>query len=204
MKDFSIVFIDDNFNENSTLVQTMSVEFPEANVSNIFNNPDDGVKYVLENLNKRMIVFLDWNYKGTTKKGISVLRSIREKTSLLYVVMMSANQMVRNENVQNADLVELMNEENFYFFDSGTKDDADAVQIVKRIIQNWNRKFDCVLESWLLRHPEDNEKIIIHNGDKAYTWNDVLHEVRCQTEFGKDFERRANQSLIYRYSEVKK
>ena len=96
MSEFSIIFIDDNFNAMSTLVQTMSVEFPQADVSRIFNDPDKGVQYVLDNLDKQMIVFVDWNYKGTTKKGLSVLRSIRERTSLLYVVMMSANQIIQN------------------------------------------------------------------------------------------------------------
>ena len=40
MSEFSIIFIDDNFNAMSTLVQTMSVEFPQADVSRIFNDPD--------------------------------------------------------------------------------------------------------------------------------------------------------------------
>ena len=47
MIDFSIIFIDDNFNEMSTLVQTMSVEFPHADVSHVFNDPEKGVEYVL-------------------------------------------------------------------------------------------------------------------------------------------------------------
>ena len=50
MSEFSIIFIDDNFNAMSTLVQTMSVEFPQADVSRIFNDPDKGVQYVLDNL----------------------------------------------------------------------------------------------------------------------------------------------------------
>ena len=76
MSEFSIIFIDDNFNAMSTLVQTMSVEFPQADVSRIFNDPDKGVQYVLDNLDKQMIVFVDWNYKGTTKKGLSLINEI--------------------------------------------------------------------------------------------------------------------------------
>ena len=36
---------------------------------------------------------------------------------------------------------------------------------------------------------------------KEYTWESILKEVRMQTEIGRDFERRANQSTIYRYKE---
>lgn len=197
MIDFSIIFIDDNFNEMSTLVQTMSVEFPHADVSHVFNDPEKGVEYVLGNLDKPMIVFVDWNYKGTTKKGLSVLRSIREKTSLLYVIMMSANQIVQN-NIKNSDIIEMMNAENFYFYDS-SNDDADAVALVKIVLRKMESKFDCVLEQWLIRHPEDKNKVVIRQNGFNYTWDDVLREVRMQTEFGMDFERKANQSTIYRY-----
>lgn len=197
MSNFSIIFIDDNFNEMSPLVQTMSVEFPQADVSHVFNDPQKGVEYVLGNLDKQMIVFVDWNYKGTTKKGLSILRSIREKTSLLYVIMMSANKIIHN-GIKDTEIIEMMNAENFYFYDSSA-DNSDAVALVKTILGKMKSKFDCVLEQWLIRHPEDKNKVVIRQNGVNYTWNDVLREVRMQTEFGMDFERKANQTSIYRY-----
>ena len=83
MKEFDIVFIDDNFSETSPLVQYLELSFPNADVHHVFTDPEKGVKYVLENLDKRMIVFMDWNYSGNTKKGIFHLREIRKRTSLL-------------------------------------------------------------------------------------------------------------------------
>ena len=201
MKDFIIVFIDDNFSETSPLVQTLSVMFPEADVSHIYQDPDEGVRFVLDNLDKRMIVFMDWNYSGTTTKGISHLRTIRKRTSLLYVIMMSANQIKQNSGVENSDLVEMMNEENFYYFDSSINDNKDAAEIVKNIIGKWESKFDCVLEQWLIRHPEDKQKVVMRQDGKDYNWESILREVRMQTEVGRDFERRANQSTIYRYKD---
>ena len=201
MKDFTIVFIDDNFSETSPLVQTLDVVFPEADVQHIYQDPEEGVQFVLNNLDKRMIVFMDWNYKGTTKKGIAHLRTIREKTSLLYVIMMSANQIKQNSEVQNSDIVEMMNEENFYYFDSSINDNKDAVELVRTIIGKWESRFDCVLEQWLIRHPEDKQKIVMRQNGKEYTWESILKEVRMQTEIGRDFERRANQSTIYRYKD---
>lgn len=199
MNKFLIVFIDDNFSETSPLVQTLDVVFPEADVHNIFQNPDEGVEFVLNNLEKRMIVFIDWNYSGTSKKGISLLKTIRKKTSLLYVIMMSANQVRLNSQMQNADIVEMMNEENFYYFDSSTKDNSDAVELVQTIIDKWESRFDCVLEQWLIRHPDDKYKVVMRQEGTDYTWDDILKEVRMQTKIGRDFERKANQSTIYRY-----
>ena len=134
-------------------------------------------------------------------KGIAHLRTIREKTSLLYVIMMSANQIKQNSEVQNSDIVEMMNEENFYYFDSSINDNKDAVELVRTIIGKWESRFDCVLEQWLIRHPEDKQKIVMRQNGKEYTWESILKEVRMQTEIGRDFERRANQSTIYRYKE---
>lgn len=111
--------------------------------------------------------------------------------------MMSANQIVQN-NIKNSDIIEMMNAENFYFYDS-SNDDADAVALVKIVLRKMESKFDCVLEQWLIRHPEDKNKVVIRQNGFNYTWDDVLREVRMQTEFGMDFERKANQSTIYRY-----
>lgn len=111
--------------------------------------------------------------------------------------MMSANQIVQN-NIKNSDIIEMMNAENFYFYDS-SNDDADAVALVKIVLRKMESKFDCVLEQWLIRHPEDKSKVVIRQNGFNYTWDDVLREVRMQTEFGMDFERKANQSTIYRY-----
>lgn len=201
MKEFDIVFIDDNFSETSPLVQYLEVSFPNADVHHVFTDPEKGVKYVLENLDKRMIVFMDWNYSGNTKKGIVHLREIRKRTSLLYVVMMSANQIKQNSGVQNSDLVEMMNEDSFYYFDSSMEDNAYAVKLVHKIISKWNSRFDCVLEQWLIHHPEDRNKVVMRQNGKEYTWEEILHNVRTQTSMGRDFERRANQATIYRYKD---
>ena len=199
MKDFLIVFIDDNFTEMSPLVQTLDIEFPRADVSHVYQEPEKGVEFVLNNLDKRMIVFIDWNYRGTSVKGIKHLRTIRERTSLLYIIMMSANQVQQNLQVKNSDIVEMMNEENFYYFDSSINDNQDAVQLVKTIIGKWESRFDCVLEQWLIRHHEDKKKLAMRQDGIDYTWEDILKQVRMQTKIGREFERRANQSTIYRY-----
>ena len=85
--DFKIVFIDDNMSEKEPFVQNIRKHYKDADCNHVFQNPDKGLEYVLENLNSKMIVFIDWNFSGHHKKGIDLLKEIRQKTSLLYIVI---------------------------------------------------------------------------------------------------------------------
>lgn len=89
--DFKVVFIDDNLDVNEPIVQNIRKHYKNADYNHVFKNPQEGLDFVLENINSRMIVFLDWNFSGFPTKGIDILKEIRRRTSLLYVIMMSAN-----------------------------------------------------------------------------------------------------------------
>lgn len=71
--DFKFVFIDDNLSIEEPLVQILGNEYEGSDYEHVFNSPDEGVNYVLGNLNQKMIVFIDWNYGGRNEKGIDVL-----------------------------------------------------------------------------------------------------------------------------------
>ena len=74
--DFKIVFIDDNMSEKEPFVQNIRKHYKDADCNHVFQNPDKGLEYVLENLNSKMIVFIDWNFSGHHKKGIDLLKDI--------------------------------------------------------------------------------------------------------------------------------
>lgn len=194
--DFKFVFIDDNLSIEEPLVQILGNEYEGSDFEHVFNTPDEGVNYVLGNLNQKMIVFIDWNYGGRNEKGIDVLKKIREKTSLLYLVMMSAYPVT---SLPDESIIEMMNEENFFYYDSNNDVDFSKVKnIVDTIKKEWDNKFDCVLEQWLSRHPEDKEKIAYSTYDKQYTWGKLLDEIRRQTKVGRDLLRSMNQLVIYK------
>lgn len=202
--DFKIVIIDDNMSETEPFVQNIRKHYKDADYKHIFQNPDEGLKFVLENLNNKMIVFIDWNFSGHNKKGIDLLKEIREKTSLLYVVMMSANQL-RTDIPLNS-IIEMMNEENFFYLDRSNDDFESVITIIDKIRSQWSTKFDCVLEQWLLRHPEDNNKEAFSEAStgKKFTWADILIELRQQTHVGKSFEQKLNEYYIYQLTRSKK
>lgn len=202
--DFKIVFIDDNMSEKEPFVQNIRKYYKDADYNHVFQNPDKGLEYVLENLNSKMIVFIDWNFSGYRKKGIDLLKEIREKTSLVYIVMMSANQL--RTDIPLESIVEMMNEENFFYLDRSNDDFDSVIFIIDRIRAQWSTKFDCVLEQWLLRHSEDNNKEAFSevSTGKTFTWADILVELRQQTPIGKSFEQKLNEYYIYQLNRSKK
>lgn len=202
--DFKIVFIDDNLSEEEPLVQNIRKHYKDADYKHIFQDPDKGLEYVLANLNSKMIVFIAWNFSGYRKKGIDILKEIRKRTSLLYIVMMSANQL--RTDIPLDSIIEMMNEENFFYLDRSNDDFNSVTAIIDKIRANWNTKFDCVLEQWLIRHPEDNNKEAYSEAStgKAYTWADILSELRLQSSIGKSFEQKLNEYYIYQLQRSKK
>ena len=131
-------------------------------------------------------------------------KEIRKKTSLLYIVMMSANQL--RSDIPLDSIIEMMNEENFFYLDRSNDDFESVVTIIEKIRNHWSTKFDCVLEQWLIRHPEDNNKEAFSEAStgKTYTWEDILVELRNQTPVGKSFEQKLNEYYIYQLNRSKK
>lgn len=201
--DFKLVFIDDNMREglNNPFVRAIGKFQKDAELV-VFQDPQLGLQYVLENLNSKMIVFIDYKFDGYSLQGINVLKKIRERTSLLYIVMMSANSIGQ---FAAADVIEMINEDYIWFFDRNNGTIQDACKLIEHVQHLWNVRFDCILEHWLMRHPEDNDKEAYSElGGKRYTWADILEEVRHQTPVGKAFEKEINQFYIYNINRAKK
>lgn len=202
--DFKIVIIADNLFNMDPFVQIIRRNYSNADYNHIFQDPDKGLEYVLDNLNNKMIVFIDWNFSGHHKKGIDLLKEIRKKTSLLYIVMMSANQL--RTDIPLDSIIEMMNEEYFFYLDRSNDYFGSVVAIIDKIRTQWSTKFDCVLEQWLILHPEDNGKEAFSEAStgKTYTWADILVELRKQTPVGKSFEQKLNEYYIYQLNHSKK
>ncbi|MBQ6068886.1 MAG: hypothetical protein IJK84_05225 [Bacteroidales bacterium] len=193
---FKIVFIDDNMREglDNPFVRSIGKFQKDADLS-VFKDPSEGLTYVLNNLNNQMIVFLDCKFDGYGLQGINVLRQIREKTSLLYIVMMSANAI---SQISSLDIIEMINEDYIWFFDRNNGTFTDASKLIDRIKNLWKTRFDCILEKWILKHPEDADKFAFREaGGNSYTWAEMLKQLRLQTEVGKLFEGMVNEYYIY-------
>ena len=193
---YKLVFIDDNMREgvDNPLVRTIG-KLNKDSETFVFVDPVEGLKFVLDNLNSRMIVFVDCKFDGYGLQGINILKQIREQTSLLYIVMMSANSI---NQITGIDIIEMINEDYIWFLDRNNSTFEDACNLIEKIRKLWVTRFDCVLEEWIVRHPEDAGKYAYREvGGKSYTWSELLVELRHQTEIGKIFEGMVNDFYIY-------
>ena len=193
---FKLVFIDDNMKDGTAdaFVRAIGKKIPDAEIA-VFIDPDEGLNYIIDNINSQLIAFVDCKFDGYTRQGIDILKEIRKKTSLLYIVMMSANNL---KQIDGRDIAAMINEDFIWFYDRNNGSVEDACTLIHRITQYWSSRFDCVLERWLVRHREDKNKIDFRQlSGSSYTWEQILIELRLQTEIGHLFEQMINQFYIY-------
>ena len=193
---YNLVFIDDNMKDgvNDAFVRAIGKMLSDAELT-VFTDPDDGLKFIMDNLNSQMIAFIDCKFDGFAKQGTDLLKEIRKKTSLLYIVMMSANNL---KQIEGIDIAAMINEDFIWFYDRNNGS-VEACTLIQQITQYWSTRFDCVLERWLVRHPDDKDKVVYSRNKTDYSWGQLLNEVRLQTEVGKDFARIMNQYCISKF-----
>lgn len=196
---FHIIVVDDTMGEKDPFIVELKLDYKKtANVS-YFTNVDDAMMFVEEHMAERMIIIMDCRF-GSVWQGVDAVMKLREKTSLVYVIMISANNV---NQLSSNDIMSLINTDNIYFIKNtdiaGAKDRIDKIQSL------WKVRFDCVLEQWLIRHPElcDKEAYSEASSGKTYTWSDILVELRLQTPVGKSFEQVLNEYYIYQLDRTK-
>ena len=186
MNNTEIVIIDDSFDIFDPLVIELREKFPEANVT-VINNPDEGLNFVFANLSKKIIVLLDYNFKTGQPKGHDILLKIREKTSLVYVIIMTAKQF---STIPHSELVDFVNNDALAVVQN-TIDTAEILKLVSKAAQQLSVRVDCILEQWISNHSEDEqeEPYLTTTSGETFSLKDVLREVRQQTAFGQKMER---------------
>lgn len=192
---FHILIVDDTMGKMDPFVINMKINYVDDAVITYFDNVGAAMKFVDEHMSERMIIFMDCKF-GSVWQGIDAVIDIRKKTALIYVVMMSANPM---NQLKSDDLIKLINTENIFFIKN--TDEDGAKEKIEKIRSVWKSRFDCILERWLIRHPEISDKEAYSTVEKKYTWKDILSELRMQTPTGKAMEQMVNQYYLYKYAE---
>lgn len=196
---FHIIVVDDTMGERDPFIVELKLDYQKtANVS-YFTKVDDAMTFVDEHMSERMIIIMDCRF-GSVWQGVDAVMKLREKTSLVYVIMISANNV---NQLSSNDIMSLINTDNIYFIKN--TDIAGAKEKIDKIQSLWKVRFDCVLEQWLIRHPELNDKEAYSEASsgKTYTWSDILVELRHQTSVGKSFEQVLNEYYIYQLDRTK-
>jgi len=181
-----IVIIDDNRKDTDPLIVSLKMHFKDADII-LKKKSSDGLDYILENLNKKTIVLLDYDLGKGELNGTELFRKIREKTSLIYVIIITANNI---NNIPYDELIEYINN-NAFAFVYRTISIAELKPIIEKAIHSLDAKVDSALEQWIYLHT-DSEKVApyLHSREgKTYTLNQILEEIRLQTNFGKEMEK---------------
>ena len=192
---FHIIIVDDTMGEKDPFVINLKLDYADEAEVTYFENVESAMAFVDNHMSERMIIFMDCKF-GSVWQGIDAVLNLRKKTALVYVVMMSANPM---NQLKSSDLAALINTENIFFIKN--TDEEGAKEKIDKIRAIWKSRFDCILERWLIRHSEISDKEAFSQSGKRYTWKDILHEIRLQTEIGKAMEQMVNQFYLYKYAE---
>ena len=187
MDKFNIIVIDDE--RNDSWVTDLKDSYPEA-VVEYFKTPDEAWAYIDENMVYKTIVFLDCYY-NQKMLGVPALKKIREKSSLIAVVMMSAQAVNR---MDEQELIDMINEKGVYYSKRPAIED-DYKSIISDIRNFWSTSFDCMLEEWLLSS-KNEDNVVYHSNGHDYTVRQVLEEVRKQTKEGKMLQAAMNLYTI--------
>lgn len=189
-KEFYIIIVDDNMKPTDAFIMWMKKKVLNAEVVS-FRTVEEALSFIFEHLEEKMIIFLDCKF-NMGLQGVDGLMKIREKTSLVSVVMMSANSLNQMENLE---LEAMINSDKLYFIKNG--DLKKAEKLVAEIQKKWVSELDSVLEQWVKNHnSEVRSKPYMVTSEGVLSLNDVLVRIRMRTSLGLKLEKQILQVAV--------
>jgi CheY-like chemotaxis protein len=197
MKNFKVIIIDDNISANRPLTVQIKEKYGAENVK-LFNlkkdadgTPTEGLNYLLdkENIKQPTVLLLDVDLGSNSINGFEVVKKVRKQTALLQIIMMSAQPQIIDK-VSNKEWIELINNHAMAFLDT-TTDTKTKIEYIEKARHQMETRIDCALESWIaeLDEEERNKPIYASRKGQKWTFNDILREIREQTEEGTRLEK---------------
>ena len=189
-KDFYIIIVDDNMKPTDPFIMWMKRKVLNADVVS-YRTVEYALGFIFEHLEEKMIIFLDCKF-NMGLQGVDGLKRIREKTSLVSIVMMSANSL---NQMENSELEAMINSDKLYFIKND--DLRKAEELVAKIQNKWVSELDCVLEQWVKSHnSEFRSKLYMVTSDGVLSLNDVLVRIRNRTPLGLKLEKQILQVAV--------
>lgn len=177
----TIVYIDDDIKmQEDAFLDDISDDVDDIQY---FEKPSDGLLYIKENIDKNIIVILDWKFNSSSLQGNDVLRDIDNISVLVPVIVFTGASIDASE----ANKMFSSNAFSCVPKDASTETLVNSIRSAYDRIQNDIR---YVMQKWILRQSEEKRgKPYMRTGDKIYTLNDILNSIRKQDEFGKETTR---------------
>ncbi len=179
MDNTKIVIIDDNLKKDDPLMVELGVFFQNVILFEHFKN---GLDYIIKNLKERMIVVLDLTFSHGDIDGNEVLKLIREETKLIPIILWTAR-----DDFKRNDVINFINNNAMFF----VKRTSPTEEILERINQaNKMLKLDVAtaIEEWFEVQDNKDQVMIVHGNGNSYTPANLIDEIRNQTDVGQEIQ----------------
>lgn len=148
-----------------------------------FEKPSDGLSYVKNNIDKNIVVILDWKFNSSSLQGDDVLKDIDSISVLVPVIVFTGASIDANE-------ANKMFKGNAFSCVPKNATTETLVTAIRNAYDRIQNDIRSVMEKWILKQDEEKRnKPYMRSGNKIYTLNDILVSIRKQDEFGKETTR---------------
>lgn len=155
-----------------------------------FEKPNEGLAFIEQNLDSNMIVLLDIDFPPNEINGHVILERIAGMSKLIPVILWSGI----DENKEP--FQDFINNHAFGFL-SKMATIEEATELVEKAVEYLENSLANTIEDWIINKTEDKDKpVYVTTNGTSYSLNDILREIRQQTEVGKDFSRKLNSLTI--------
>lgn len=186
-----VVIIDDDKSLETTkrgFFIELRMEFKEVKV---FDNPDEGIDFLKNNLHERLLVLLDIGFPANLPNGHAIMDSIREISYLIPVIIWSG---VDQTSEPFADFI---NNKAFAYLSKAASNE-DVVKKLKGAYNYMENDISIALEEWIVAHSEEQKgkPFILTVDGRQLSLNELLNEIRMQTNIGKYFSKNLSKLTI--------
>lgn len=184
----TIVIIDDDITHETPPFDDLKNEFKKV-IS--FKKVDKGINYINNSKEEKKIVILDYEFPEDKNGGLTILKEVRKNSYLTPVILLT------NGKIKREKFPELINNKLDIYANKG--EGEDIIAKIWEAEKELNSSVSGALEEWIkVQEKEKREKpyMISANG-KELSLNEILEEVRKQTDLGKEFVKDLNALTIH-------
>lgn len=186
----SVLIIDDNpALKEDALIWELEARFGADSVVFI-EDPIKALEFVSNNLDQNIIVLLDIQFPEDQMDGHRLLSEIRSLSHLIPVILWSGI------NEAKETFSDFINNQAFGFL-SKTASSAEVMRMIDKAQEYFRTNLDNTIEDWIIQKEEDKDKPVYFTADgNSFSLNQILTEIRCQSDVGKSFAKKLNELTI--------
>lgn len=191
-----IVIIHDDLKESHPAILYLQTNFLSIEW---FKSTEKGVEYIQRNLNKNIIVLLDYDFRRG-KNGDWALNEIREASELIPVILFTDDYpTTKFKKFINLKTLAFIRKSDFEGSELRLEEAKQKIHSFIQAAKNqWNGNIIGILESWIDIRQKDRRKkdytILIES--THYSLEELIKEVRENSDLGKYFSRKLNELTV--------